>query len=230
MLDMLGNLGLLKELIVEDCPKIRSLVTRADANVSGGHFCRSLRKIALLDLPQLVTISGPLCLGEEVDSLFVYNCPMLKSLDTAETSPKYCKIVGEKEWGDSLRWHDSEWSRLTQPAFEELRTDEHFMDQLIMVASWKALVTRDWEKANGDLKPRNYCRWPTAEYISADIILPAVTGSSILWFQGKFRSVGLGWFLTSVTWLYGITAASNSWNGGTWSLALQQFSSFSIDG
>ncbi|KAF7114860.1 hypothetical protein RHSIM_RhsimUnG0074500 [Rhododendron simsii] len=164
-LDMLGNLGLLKELIVEDCPKIRSLVTRADANVSG-HFCQSLRKIALLDLPQLVTISGPLCHGEEVDSLFVYNCPMLKSLDTAETSPKYCKIVGEKEWWDSLRWHDSDWSRLTQPTFEELRTDEDFMDQLIMVASWKALVTRDWEKANGDLKPRNCCCWPTAEYIS----------------------------------------------------------------
>ncbi|KAI8532042.1 hypothetical protein RHMOL_Rhmol11G0182500 [Rhododendron molle] len=128
--DMLGNLFRLSELIVEDCPKICSVVTEADANVSG-HFCRSLWKIALLDLPQLVTISGPLCLGEEVDSLFVYSCPMLESLDTAETSPKYCKIIGEKEWWDSLKWHDSKWSRMTQPAFEELRTDEDFTDQLV---------------------------------------------------------------------------------------------------
>ncbi|KAF7114616.1 hypothetical protein RHSIM_RhsimUnG0083000 [Rhododendron simsii] len=56
---------------------------------------------------------------------------MLESLDTAETSPKYCKIVGEKEWWDSLKWHDSKWSRMTQPTFEELRTDEDFMDQLV---------------------------------------------------------------------------------------------------
>ncbi|KAF7114852.1 hypothetical protein RHSIM_RhsimUnG0074300 [Rhododendron simsii] len=129
--DMLVNLHLLEELMVEDCPKIRSIVTQEDANMKSGHFCRSLRKLALLDLPQLVTISGPLCLGEEVDSLFVYNCPMLESLDTAETSQKYCKIIGEKEWWDSLKWHDSKWSRMTQPAFEELRTDEDFTDQLV---------------------------------------------------------------------------------------------------
>ncbi|KAE9446804.1 hypothetical protein C3L33_21300, partial [Rhododendron williamsianum] len=48
-----------------------------------------------------------------------------------ETYPEYCKIVGEKEWWESLRWHDSEWSRTAQPAFEELRTDEDFMDQLV---------------------------------------------------------------------------------------------------
>ncbi|KAG5525750.1 hypothetical protein RHGRI_032140 [Rhododendron griersonianum] len=131
MPDMLGNLFWLEELIVEDCPKIRNIVTQEDANVQSGHFLRYLKKIALLDLPQLVTISGPLCLGEEVDSLFVYSCPMLKSLDTAETYPKYCKIVGEKEWWDSLKWHDSERSRMTQPAFEELRTDEDFINQFI---------------------------------------------------------------------------------------------------
>ncbi|KAG5525753.1 hypothetical protein RHGRI_032143 [Rhododendron griersonianum] len=129
--DMLGNLFCLEELIVEDCPKIHSIVTQEDANVQSGCFLKCLRKIALLDLPQLVTISGPLCLAEEVDSLFVYNCPLLKSLDTVETSPKYCKIVGEKEWWDSLKWHDSKWSRMTQPTFEELRTDEDFMDQLV---------------------------------------------------------------------------------------------------
>ncbi|KAF7114857.1 hypothetical protein RHSIM_RhsimUnG0075200 [Rhododendron simsii] len=127
---MIGNLFWLRELIAEDCPKICSIVTQEDANMKSGNFCRSLRKIALLDLPLLVTISGHLCLGEEVDSLFVYNCPMLESLDTAETSPKYCKIIGEKEWWDSLKWHDSKWSRMTQPAFKELRTYEDFMDQL----------------------------------------------------------------------------------------------------
>ncbi|XP_058188548.1 disease resistance protein At4g27190-like isoform X2 [Rhododendron vialii] len=130
--DMLRNLFCLEELIVEDCPKICSIVTQEDANVQLGCFLKRLRKIALLDLPQLVTISRPLCLAEEVDSLFIYNCPMLKSLDTAGTIfPKYCKIVGEKEWWDSLKWHDSKWSRMTQPAFEELRTDEDFMDQLV---------------------------------------------------------------------------------------------------
>ncbi|KAF7114855.1 hypothetical protein RHSIM_RhsimUnG0074700 [Rhododendron simsii] len=130
MPDMLVNLRCLEELIVEDCPKIRSIVTQEDANMKSGRFCPFLRKIALLDLPQLVTISSPLCLGEEVESLFVYNCPMLESLDTAEGSPEYSKIVGEKEWWDSLRWHDSEWSRMAQLAFEELKTDEDFMDQL----------------------------------------------------------------------------------------------------
>ncbi|XP_058188552.1 probable disease resistance protein At5g63020 [Rhododendron vialii] len=128
--DMLVNLFWLQELIVEDCPKIHSIVTQEDANVQSGHFLERLRKIALLDLPHLVTISGPLCLGEKVGSLFIYNCPMLESLYTTERFPEYCKIVGEKEWWDSLRWHNSEWSRMTQPAFEELRTDEDFMDQL----------------------------------------------------------------------------------------------------
>ncbi|KAF7114643.1 hypothetical protein RHSIM_RhsimUnG0080500 [Rhododendron simsii] len=129
--DMLGNLFCLEELIVEDCPKIHNIVTQEDANVQSGCFLTCLRKIALLDLPQLVTISSPLCLAEEVDSLFVYNCPILESLDTAETSPKYCKIVGEKEWWDSLKWHDSKWCKMTQPAFEELRTNEDFRDQLV---------------------------------------------------------------------------------------------------
>ncbi|KAF7127500.1 hypothetical protein RHSIM_Rhsim11G0120900 [Rhododendron simsii] len=158
-LDMLGNLFCLEELIVEDCPKIHSIVTQEDANVQSDCFLKCLRKIALLDLPQLVTISGPLCLAEEVDSLFIYNCPMLKSLYTAGTIfPKYCKIIGEKEWWDSLKWDDSKWSRMTQSAFEELRTDEDFMDQLVrdiyspmdFDSEWSGMTQPEFEELRTD--------------------------------------------------------------------------------
>ncbi|KAI8532044.1 hypothetical protein RHMOL_Rhmol11G0182700 [Rhododendron molle] len=129
-LDMLVNLRCLEELIVEDCPKIRSIVTQEHAHVESDRFLEHLRKIALLDLPQLVTISGPLCLGKKVDILFVYNCPMLKSLCNTKISPNYYKIVAEKEWWESLKWHNSKWRRMTQPAYEELRTVEDVMDHL----------------------------------------------------------------------------------------------------
>ncbi|KAE9446830.1 hypothetical protein C3L33_21282, partial [Rhododendron williamsianum] len=128
--DMLVNLRCLEELIVEDCPKIRSIVTQEHAHVESDRFLEHLRKIALLDLPQLVTISGPLCLGKKVDILFIYNCPMLESLCNTKISPNYYKIVGEKEWWESLKWHNSKWRRMTQPAYEELRTVEDVMDHL----------------------------------------------------------------------------------------------------
>ncbi|KAG5525757.1 hypothetical protein RHGRI_032147 [Rhododendron griersonianum] len=128
--DMLVNLHCLEELIVEDCPKIRSIVTQEHAHVESDRFLEHLRKIALLDLPQLVTISGPLCLGKKVDILFIYNCPMLESLGNTKISPNYYKIVGEKEWWESLKWHNSKWRRMTQPAYEELRTVEDVMDHL----------------------------------------------------------------------------------------------------
>ncbi|GFY88595.1 hypothetical protein Acr_06g0005350 [Actinidia rufa] len=100
--DLLGNLRWLEELIVEDCPQ------NQEPRKTG---------IFLVDFR----------IGLLVD-LIVYNCPKLKSLYATEWSQKYYyKIKGEKEWWDSLKWHNPEWSRMTRPYYEEM--DEDFMDQ-----------------------------------------------------------------------------------------------------
>ncbi|PSS02917.1 Disease resistance protein [Actinidia chinensis var. chinensis] len=129
-LDLLGNLDKLEEVIVEDCPKIKSLVCWEFSELKPCNFLQGLKKISLLDLPELVSISGGLSIGPILESLIVYNCPKLESLYKAEVSSINLKIKGDEVWWDVLNWHESAWSSSTPPAFEKLGRGEDLMDQL----------------------------------------------------------------------------------------------------
>ncbi|KAI8026153.1 hypothetical protein LOK49_LG02G02736 [Camellia lanceoleosa] len=103
---LLGNLVKLEELIVEDCLKVRSLVSQESSDFkSSGYVLQNLKKMSLLDLLELVSISGGLSIGPVLESLIVYNCPKLKSLHAMEVSGDNLKIKGEREWWDALKWH-----------------------------------------------------------------------------------------------------------------------------
>ncbi|CAL5378056.1 unnamed protein product [Camellia sinensis] len=124
--NLLGNLIKLEELIVEDCFKVRSLVSQELSDFkSSGYVLQNLKKMSLLDLPELVTISGGLSIGPVLESLVVYNCPKLKSFHAKEVSGDNLKIKGEKEWWDALKWRNK-----TGPAYKEFEIDEDSMGPL----------------------------------------------------------------------------------------------------
>ncbi|PSS00306.1 Disease resistance protein [Actinidia chinensis var. chinensis] len=104
---MIGNLINLKELVVEDCPKITSIVTKI-SNLNSGHFLPNLKKMSLLELPELVSVSGGLSIAPKLVRLVVFYCPKLEKLSTKEVSSEDLKVIkGESEWWDSLKWHES---------------------------------------------------------------------------------------------------------------------------
>ncbi|KAI8028294.1 Disease resistance protein [Camellia lanceoleosa] len=124
--NLLGNLVKLEELVVEDCFKVRSLVSQELSDFkSSGYVLQNLKKMSLLDLPELVTISGGLSIGPVLESLIVYNCPKLKSFHAMEVSGDNLKIKGEKEWWDALKWRNK-----TCPAYKEFEIDEDSMGPL----------------------------------------------------------------------------------------------------
>ncbi|KAF5951972.1 hypothetical protein HYC85_009916 [Camellia sinensis] len=127
--NLLGNLRRLEELRVEDCCKIKSLVSQESSDLKHGYVLQSLRRISLLDLPELVSISD--VPSSNPISLIVYNCPKLENL-YANTAPaiKYLNIKGEKEWWESLKWHQSKSSSSIRPTFKELGRAEDLIDEL----------------------------------------------------------------------------------------------------
>ncbi|XP_057494424.1 uncharacterized protein LOC130779693 [Actinidia eriantha] len=110
--EMLGNLINLEELVVEDCPKIDSLVSLQPSGFMSGLFLPSLKKISLLELPALVNISSGLCIAPKLERMVIFYCPKLQKLSTVEVSSANLKIIkGENEWWDSLKWYESDLSR-----------------------------------------------------------------------------------------------------------------------
>uniref|UniRef100_A0A5B7B1M6 Lipoxygenase n=1 Tax=Davidia involucrata TaxID=16924 RepID=A0A5B7B1M6_DAVIN len=134
-LGLLPNLVHLKELIVEDCPKIHSLVSLEASCSESNRFLPSLKKISLLDLPELISIFSGLHIAPQLERMIIYNCPKLETLSTMEVSSKDLKVIkGEREWWDTLKWHKLEWSS-GQPdylvrIFVPLRRDGDLMAQL----------------------------------------------------------------------------------------------------
>ncbi|KAI8023017.1 Disease resistance protein RPS2 [Camellia lanceoleosa] len=133
-LGMLGNLINLKELIVEDCAKIDSLISMRCSKVKSGNFLPSLKKMSLLELPKLINISSGLCIAPKLERLVIFYCPKLERLSTKEVSSKDMKVIkGENQWWDS-KWNDSVVSRDHQDylasIFVPLRRDGDLMDQL----------------------------------------------------------------------------------------------------
>ncbi|KAM7481222.1 hypothetical protein LguiB_005805 [Lonicera macranthoides] len=109
-LALLRNLINLKELTVENCPKVKSLVSADPSGLeSDSDFLPALEKILLVDLPELVSISGGLPIGPKLESIFFSNCPMLKNLFPTDFCSKYMHdIKAESEWSKALDSSSSE--------------------------------------------------------------------------------------------------------------------------
>ncbi|CAL5417319.1 unnamed protein product [Camellia sinensis] len=152
---LLGNFDNLEELIIEDCPQIKSLVSQESSCFEPNPFLPSLKKISLLDLPELVSICSGHLFAPKLERIIIYACPMLESLSPMELSKNYLKVIkGEIEWWNSLKWLESEWSSRQKDcmanAFVELKRDARLMDQLAESRNVKTLVEED---QNGLMKP-----------------------------------------------------------------------------
>ncbi|XP_054777233.1 uncharacterized protein LOC129285521 [Prosopis cineraria] len=114
--DVLYNFSHLEELIVEDCPKVRSIITYQSLGETTSIFLPRLRKLSLLFVPELVSISSGVSFGRNLERIGFYYCPKLKSLSSKELlSQKLKHIMGEFEWWDALTWSEAEWGQEGRP-------------------------------------------------------------------------------------------------------------------
>ncbi|KAJ0513927.1 putative transcription factor WRKY family [Helianthus annuus] len=124
---LLDNLQSLTEIIVEDCPKVNCLVNLEEgAPRSNGPFLPNLRRISLIDLPELVSVSGGVCIAPRLNTLLVFSCMKLDYLSDMEIPRDTMAIKGEIEWWDALKYGKSTW----ESAFVQLKRDGSLMDQL----------------------------------------------------------------------------------------------------
>ncbi|KAI8536010.1 hypothetical protein RHMOL_Rhmol10G0221600 [Rhododendron molle] len=133
--DMLINLTNLEELVVEDCPNINSLVSLKSFDSEPGLFLPRLKKISLLELPELVSISGGLRIAPNLERMVIFYCPKLEKLSTMEVSSTDFKVLkGEQKWWDALKWYESDLSTEHEDylasLFIPLRRDGDLMAQL----------------------------------------------------------------------------------------------------
>ncbi|XP_022769568.1 disease resistance protein At4g27190-like [Durio zibethinus] len=108
---LLENFVNLEEIIVEDCPQVTSLVSHASVKpMMSNKFLPSLKRLLLLYLPGLVSISNGLLIAPKLESIGFYNCPKLKSITKMELSSKTLKIIkGECQWWEDLNWNETDW-------------------------------------------------------------------------------------------------------------------------
>ncbi|KAA8536605.1 hypothetical protein F0562_029083 [Nyssa sinensis] len=134
-LDLIRNFVNLEELIVEDCPKIKRLISLEPPFLGSNLVLRSLKKVSLLDLPELISMFSGLEIAPVLEVMMIYNCPKLNDLSTSEVSSKNLKVIkGEREWWGELKWHNLRGS-CCQPdhlvsIFVPLRWDRDLMAQL----------------------------------------------------------------------------------------------------
>ncbi|KAK7318905.1 hypothetical protein RJT34_03612 [Clitoria ternatea] len=121
-LGSLKNLSLLEELIVEDCPKVTTLVSRDSSEWEiNSTFLPRLRVILLLYLPQLVNIFNGLHVGEGLRQMGFYYCPKLQSLSKSDLSSKSLRVIrGESKWWEKLQWNATDWGDAGRPNFLDL--------------------------------------------------------------------------------------------------------------
>ena len=113
-LDVTFNLRCLEELVVEDCPKIESILMTRDPNgiesmLWTRYLFPKLKRISLHYMPKLVSISNGLCISPVLEWMSLYDCPSLETLYPEEVHSNDLKvIVGEAEWWRELKWNVSE--------------------------------------------------------------------------------------------------------------------------
>ncbi|XP_052477692.1 uncharacterized protein LOC105778412 isoform X1 [Gossypium raimondii] len=107
---LLRNFVNLEEIIVEDCPQVSSLVSHVPALPYLKPFLPSLKRLFLLYLPELVSISNGLSIAPKLERIGFYDCPKLKVLSKTELSSKALKTIkGEKQWWEDIKWNKIDW-------------------------------------------------------------------------------------------------------------------------
>ncbi|KAI4297417.1 hypothetical protein L6164_037309 [Bauhinia variegata] len=111
-LNFVDDLFFLEEVVIEDCPKVSTLISYESSKQQERSFLPNLRKVSLLYLPKLVTISGGLHIGPKLEKIGFYYCPKLKSLSMLELSSNYLKVIkGETRWWKRLNWSQAGWEQ-----------------------------------------------------------------------------------------------------------------------
>ncbi|KAL8116337.1 hypothetical protein AgCh_022733 [Apium graveolens] len=131
---LLVDLVNLREIEVEDCQKIKTLVAKDQSRLTSKEILPRLRKISLLYLPELVSMFDDFSIGPELESVVIYDCPKLERLPSMGVCNKeVIEVKGESEWWNALEWSESSWSD-GQPyrlrPFSESDTDEDMQDEL----------------------------------------------------------------------------------------------------
>ncbi|CAI9304427.1 unnamed protein product [Lactuca saligna] len=108
---LLESLTCLECLIVEDCSTIKTLVSLESPQSTSTPCLPSLKKISLIHLPELLSISGSISIAPRLESLVVYDCPNLEKLSYMKAFDNNIKeIKGENEWWDALKWCQPDWT------------------------------------------------------------------------------------------------------------------------
>lgn len=106
---LLDGLTCLEDLVVVECAMIDSLVS-LEAREYSTPCLPSLKKLSLLHLRKLVSISRGIRIAPRLQSLVVYDCPNLKELCYMEAFNDLTEIRGLQEWWDGLTWCEPEWT------------------------------------------------------------------------------------------------------------------------
>ena len=108
--NMIFCLRNLEELVVEDCPKMESIVVTHNPNATQPMMgFLKLKKLSLHYMPRLVSISYGLIVLPKLEWMSLYDCSSLKTLYPEEVQSKDLRtITGEAKWWEELKWNDSE--------------------------------------------------------------------------------------------------------------------------
>ncbi|KAB2010282.1 hypothetical protein ES319_D10G227800v1 [Gossypium barbadense] len=132
---LLRNFVNLEEIIVEDCPQVSSLVSHVPALPYLKPFLPSLKRLFLLYLPELVSISNGLSIAPKLERIGFYDCPKLKVLSKRELSSKGLKTIkGEKQWWEDIKWNKIDWEngpRNLMRIFSPINNEKDVMAQLL---------------------------------------------------------------------------------------------------
>ncbi|TYH96977.1 hypothetical protein ES332_A12G212300v1 [Gossypium tomentosum] len=158
-LTLLENFINLEEIILEDCPRVISLVSHASVKpiMSDKIFLPSLKRLLLLYLPELVSISNGLLIAPKLESIGCYNCPKLKSISKMELSSKTLKIIkGECEWWEGMDWNETEWRDgpgYLMHIFSPIDNQKDVMTQMVEGRDPHEATIQNEDQQLGDQKP-----------------------------------------------------------------------------
>ncbi|MFQ6660056.1 hypothetical protein Gotur_028694 [Gossypium turneri] len=158
-LTLLENFINLEEIILEDCPRVTSLVSHASVKpiMSDKIFLPSLKRLLVLYLPELVSISNGLLIAPKLESIGCYNCPKLKSISKMELSSKNLKIIkGECEWWEGMNWNETEWGDgpgYLMHIFSPIDNQKDVMTQMVEGRDPHEATIQNEDQQLGDQKP-----------------------------------------------------------------------------
>ncbi|GKB24928.1 CC-NBS-LRR resistance protein [Tanacetum coccineum] len=135
------NLSCLVELTVEECPKVRSLISIPYSE--HGPLFPSLERIFLIDLPELDHIfGGGLIVLEKLESLMIYNCVKLRRLSEMEL-PRIQKIKGENKWWNSLYVYAHAWENVFEPLKEKSELIKQLLEATNSLQHFHHIISRE---------------------------------------------------------------------------------------